>query len=52
LKIADMAVYEAKSINPKQAQKKALIHTEIIGVPVYGEILCMYFEKGSISSKS
>jgi hypothetical protein len=50
LKIAEIAVYDARSINPRQAQKKALTHTEMIGVCVLELILYMYFENGSISS--
>ena len=39
LKIAEMAVYDARSIKPRQAQKKALTHTEMIGVCVLELIL-------------
>jgi len=45
-----MAVKEAKSIKPRQAQKRTLTHTAIMGVFVLLQIRCMYFEKGSISS--
>lgn len=48
--MAAMAVYEAKSMRPNKAQNSTFTQTEIIGVPVNGEILCIYFEKGNISS--
>ena len=51
MKIAEMAVNEAKSINPRQAQNTTLTHTAITGVFVLLQIRSMYLEKGSISSR-
>lgn len=50
LKIAVMAVNEPRSINPRQAQKRTFTQTEITGVLVTCQILCIYFENGNISS--
>jgi hypothetical protein len=48
LKIAEMAVKEARSIKPRQQQKKTLTQTAITGVLVLGQILAIYFENGNI----
>ena len=48
MKIAEMAVKEARSINPRQQQKKTLTQTAITGVLVLGQILAIYFENGNI----
>lgn len=50
MKIAVMAVNEAKSIKPRRAQNRTLTHTAITGVCVLLQIRSMYSEKGNIRS--
>lgn len=37
-------------MSPNKAQNNTFTQTDMIGVPVNGDILCIYFEKGNISS--
>jgi hypothetical protein len=37
-------------MRPRQAQNRTFTQTEMIGVCVYGDILCKYLENGNISS--
>jgi hypothetical protein len=48
LKIAEMAVKEARSINPRQQQKNTFTQTAMTGVFVLGQIRAIYFENGNI----
>jgi hypothetical protein len=50
LKMAVIAVNEARSINPSKAQKMTLTQTAMTGVRVFFQMRDIYLENGNISS--